>query len=1417
MTVNSVISKRWDGSKSRCWNNRRGLQIKVRRGDKRVFRAHFGQKGMSVVHSNPHGSPKDERARSRSSTTNTSNTDGSGFLNGDSNSSIHNNKKQRQKLVLSTSFLSTKRLDSVPPSPASPLQGKRPTTSLNKALQGLKAEINQLQQQLNETRRNKEEAEHIRDSTGSEIYSGTYSTDHLQKHSMRIRANTQIRELDKAIKRIEKQLTDLKNQFEHTKKSKELYAARDNPKWLPREDLSPDGGTSQDSSKELSLEQTLMAHDSPLPLEDAHTLRSSPDKELESDEHASDILSQCDEIEPNAKNIETATWLVSGYMQSLQDASSSADLVLKRSNGLVALLKQHPEIRSNLLLDSFMYTVQSMLLHEDRIIVSCGYRICRYLIDGEAFVQELLRLHVDVCIIISFAKDFSFQMEREQALRLVRTFLEHRAGITKGIVQAVISCVEKQDDPLRNMALETLLELCFVSPDVVSECHGMRVLEGILQECSFFPLASVILDTILQLMSMHATRVHFLDDFDISILLTCFSDSNSRSALNVEKMQNACLLITKTLKDYNGFMLFSMDNFKPLKELLSFFQVPMCAQYLVDIFFDVLRIKQLSYDKNKSHFKQISMHFSRESMLINQHLALLVLMMYRSDFVKHIWDLIDQTKDHKVGTSLISKSRLLLTEFMNLASNLLDLNVFDGTGLPDSFDPLIYDETFQLGKITYSMNRSRNKLGIAGIDYGKPVKSFSQNMSVGTLGREVDDIKFRKMVFDSKVLQTKDFTVWNWNVIQELLEGPLLNAKLLDELVKSTKFIRRLLIFYRPLRMRFANVNHGTRLSHRYVQAGCQFFHMLTASSVGMRILMDDTKIIPQLASLLFRAMEGHTAGNIFNARSLSTKMVIGYFKFIGVLTQSANGISVLTRWNFFTVIYKMFQPHSKLSSKFLLSTLPELDLRYSPLCRTIMGKALVNPDTHIRVKATEYLGEKLKDLFDFDDSQNSSNLEKGTILRRYIMEMLTRQLYDLSPRVVAIADQALYEYVVKNESSQGLGSSLQTSLNQLVFIRSPIIFELLGTTYGFQLLNEINFVQEERKSWLASKNKEYVFLVENFLNYNQHGTFITSSRKMAGMDHLPQHFYESLAKTEDGIALIGQSRDLTTFISVLKAFSQTLDSAEDPPIKDMIQLKSALWCVGYIGSTELGVGLLDEYAVVEDIIQIAYYASVTSVRFTALLTLGLISKTAEGCEILDEMGWSCCLNVQGSPMGITFPSRLDRFLSYNEKRWSSQGDYKEPVIEFNTQVGGIIGEVQPVSLNLSVLLNEKNMIENPLYDGSLQDLIKTEERYYIKSAMSEKRQYTNEEEKTIDEVLTIVSQLGNHILSGNAIKGITEMNKRYGPSLFESETMFYRILDMMSKYRFKPHVRKFLCGLFINKKVLENVIRNERRRTNAK
>lgn len=57
-----------------------------------------------------------------------------------------------------------------------------------------------------------------------------------------------------------------------------------------------------------------------------------------------------------------------------------------------------------------------------------------------------------------------------------------------------------------------------------------------------------------------------------------------------------------------------------------------------------------------------------------------------------------------------------------------------------------------------------------------------------------------------QVMTTDDYNKWNFDVLYDIVEGPLLNAKRLDEAVKASKFMRRLMSFYLPFNQRFSRI-----------------------------------------------------------------------------------------------------------------------------------------------------------------------------------------------------------------------------------------------------------------------------------------------------------------------------------------------------------------------------------------------------------------------------------------------------------------------------------------------------------------------------------------------------------------------------------------------------------------------------------
>lgn len=73
-------------------------------------------------------------------------------------------------------------------------------------------------------------------------------------------------------------------------------------------------------------------------------------------------------------------------------------------------------------------------------------------------------------------------------------------------------------------------------------------------------------------------------------------------------------------------------------------------------------------------------------------------------------------------------------------------------------------------------------------------------------GMQIDDSHFRNRLLATQVLSTKDHTAWNVDIIIELLEGPLLNPKRLDEAMRASKFMRRLLGFFHPFAYRYTEV-----------------------------------------------------------------------------------------------------------------------------------------------------------------------------------------------------------------------------------------------------------------------------------------------------------------------------------------------------------------------------------------------------------------------------------------------------------------------------------------------------------------------------------------------------------------------------------------------------------------------------------
>ena len=88
-------------------------------------------------------------------------------------------------------------------------------------------------------------------------------------------------------------------------------------------------------------------------------------------------------------------------------------------------------------------------------------------------------------------------------------------------------------------------------------------------------------------------------------------------------------------------------------------------------------------------------------------------------------------------------------------------------------------------------------------------------------------------------MNTKDQTKWNFEVLQDLIEGPLMNPKRMEEAIQVNRYIRKLISFFHTFSHRFSDLSKP-KFNMRWVRLGCMLLTSLLASGDGVRFLGED-------------------------------------------------------------------------------------------------------------------------------------------------------------------------------------------------------------------------------------------------------------------------------------------------------------------------------------------------------------------------------------------------------------------------------------------------------------------------------------------------------------------------------------------------------------------------------------------------
>lgn len=1014
--------------------------------------------------------------------------------------------------------------------------------------------------------------------------------------------------------------------------------------------------------------------------------------------------------------------------------------MIEKANNLVELLQRYPAIKHDLVVSRICDRIRIFLRHKKSEVVAAGYRIARYTITNIESFQSLRRANVSFFIIKSLAQDSKHQIERVLALRLIRTVLDLPLGvkeISPGIVSALVAVADQSEDQLQNMALETLTEILLLAPKLVASTNGIRVLFQCITEGPFELSASICM-AFMYVIEKHQSfsQAQKLKEY-LSGIISPFTDIQVKGHVNIEKLHNGVEILTGVAKTWTGLAVICHNKCQPLKDLIDCFQhsIPSLRDSLLDLFFAIFTIKPVPWSSSflagrrlttvtKAHdyTTPVSQSHQEQSRFSRHYHSFLLFICYKNGLIDQIVSLIKNASD----TYISRKASLLLGELFELASNVLPHDIVkEIAALPSLYE----SENLQVtSSAIYSIDKIIRTLHKSKITVTNSVQTFQVKVK---LGMQIDDTSFRALIADTNVLTTKSYTRWNWDVLTELIQGPLVNAKRLEEVIKTTKFMKRIMSFYRPFKYRFSSIKN-TRPNQKCIRVGMELFKTLLKTKEGVKYL-NENKLLSQIAECL--AQLDHMSGisstdPLFSKRRLESTLTSGYFKFLGVLSEDENGMAMLENRNMFNMFYHISELRSR--DDLICHFLSAMDYNLVGHPRVIMEKALTTGQKNVRVFATDHL-RTLQD--STEDTQ------------KWAIELLVTQLYDLEVEVNKLAVEVLEEYC-RDENNLNLLVSYRPSLDHLGETGNPLLLKFLSTSEGFNYLHEMEYIGEEMDSWYHGLNETYVGRIEEYLEFTTNPWRLP--RPLTGSKvHQPRHFYGEITQTEEGCSILKQKGHIESFCSFIQDNLSPADS------EGQLKLKGCLWAVGHAGSTGLGFRFIENSDVLPSIVEIAGKSSLPSVKGTAIYVLGLLASTIEGVDMIEELGWVCSIEDFESAIGVCVPRELETFTETGELGRPQRRRFWDP--------NGGNGDVE-----CETAAEYDATVAFPKVQS---DVVKRE-------------------------ILESVTNLSNQILANEASKRLVELSTEHADK-FKSLDLFFDMVKILEKYRFKQHIRRFLFELF--------------------
>lgn len=443
-------------------------------------------------------------------------------------------------------------------------------------------------------------------------------------------------------------------------------------------------------------------------------------------------------------------------------------------------------------------------------------------------------------------------------------------------MRTIASVAEHTEDRLRAICIETLAEIMVRNPELLVASGGLRPLADALGEGTYEGSESLTA-AFLYLLDAPERRKYLRSGYELEVLFTAFTDSLFAKESILKQNSKA---IAYALKSWPGLMTLSMYNFRAIRSLVHCLMLPNPAirETVIDLLYLLLRIKSpfwaipflagrrlttygrvanLKAAPQKNTQSSSTEEESGEKSFVDHYTALVLSVLISCDLL-HALLTVTREADNSM---LKRKTTLLIGEVLKLASNLLPSSWSSQIQLlPELFAAASqfdreehFDATgtvYQISSISRTLYRTTpSTAGPLTISNSSDALNGLEDAPKANPNLTLDETTFRALLVETQVVTSSNPLKWKWDIILKVIEGPLLNGKRLDEAIKASKFIKRIMSFYRPFKYKFAEVSN-TRVHAKYVRVGCALMHTLLQTSEGVKYLIDN-KLLRQIAECL--------------------------------------------------------------------------------------------------------------------------------------------------------------------------------------------------------------------------------------------------------------------------------------------------------------------------------------------------------------------------------------------------------------------------------------------------------------------------------------------------------------------------------------------------------------------------------------